>query len=139
MTGADLREAREALAMTQEALAEAVGFTGKYRGQQIAKYETGKRAIGAALEEKLRVALRPTVCCDCGAAPSVAPMCRCVACWSAYARRVNDATMPQGWRDILLSVEGGKAVIEIAGRLDISRERVYRLLAKARKALEVQG
>lgn len=45
MTGAELRELREKAELSQDALAEGVGWTGKHRAVMISRYESGRRGI----------------------------------------------------------------------------------------------
>jgi len=49
VTGAELQRRRLAVNLSQEQLAERVGFTGKWRAMHISNYETGKRQINARL------------------------------------------------------------------------------------------
>lgn len=45
MTGSDLRALRESAGLTQDALAELLGFTGSNRRTRISDWETGHRPI----------------------------------------------------------------------------------------------
>jgi DNA-binding transcriptional regulator YiaG len=58
MTPAEMKEARQALGMTQKQLAEALELDGPYAKHTVRSWENGKRGIGGPVRVAIRLLLK---------------------------------------------------------------------------------